>query len=72
MQLNVIDLIGEKEKKKIDMMIVDCIRKSPPSFGESYIAIRFIPEATVNLTDKRALHSRIVIGYLGNVKKRGE
>jgi tetrahydromethanopterin S-methyltransferase subunit A len=71
-QLNVIDLIGEKEKEKIDMMIIDCIRKSPLSFGEPYIAIRLKPEATVNLTDNRALHSRIVIDYLGNVRTRGE
>ncbi|DAC72956.1 MAG TPA: tetrahydromethanopterin S-methyltransferase subunit A [Thermoplasmata archaeon] len=71
-QLNVVDLIGEKEKEKIDEIIADCARKEPSSFGEPYIAIRIKPEATVSLTDKRALHSRIIFDYLGNVKKRGE
>jgi tetrahydromethanopterin S-methyltransferase subunit A len=70
-QLSIIDLIGEKQKEKIDATIAECISKSPPSFGEPYIAIRFKPEATVNLTDNRALHSKILIDYLGNVKKRG-
>jgi len=50
----------------------DYIAKSPPSFGDPYIAIRIKPEATVSLDDKRALHSKIVLDYLGNVKKRGE
>jgi tetrahydromethanopterin S-methyltransferase subunit A len=71
-QLNVMDLIGEKEKEKIDTIIADCIQKSPSSFGESYIAIRLKPENTVSLNDNRALHSRIVIDYLGNVRTRGE
>jgi len=70
-QINVIDLIGKKEKEKINDIIADCTRKSPPSFGEPYIAIRLKPAATINLTDNRALHSRIIIDYLGKVKKRG-
>jgi hypothetical protein len=68
----VIDLLGTKEKEKIDAVISDCLRTSPPSFGEPYIAIRIKPEATVSLSDKRALHSKIVIDYLGKIKKRGE
>jgi tetrahydromethanopterin S-methyltransferase subunit A len=71
-QLDVVDLIGEKEKEKIDKTISECIRTSPPSFGEPYIAIRLKPEMTVSLTDKRALHSKIIIDYIGKVKKRGE
>ena len=71
-QLTVIDLLGTKEKEKIDAIIADCARTSPPSFGEPYIAIRIKPEATVSLSDKRALHSKIVIDYLGKIKKRGE
>jgi tetrahydromethanopterin S-methyltransferase subunit A len=70
-QLKVVDLLGVKEKEKIDKMIADCIRESPPSYGEPYIAIRIKPETTVNLTDKRALHSKIVIDYMGKVEKRG-
>jgi len=71
-QLNVVDLIGEKEKEKIDKIITDCTRKSLTSYGEPYIAIRIKPETSVSLTDKRALHSKIIIDYMGKVKKRGE
>ncbi len=71
-QLTVIDLLGTKEKEKIDTTIADCIQMSSPSFGEPYIAIRIKPETTVSLSDKRALHSKIVIDYLGKIKKRGE
>jgi tetrahydromethanopterin S-methyltransferase subunit A len=71
-QLNVVNLIGVKEKEKIDSVIEECVKKSLPSFGEPYIAIRIKPETAISLTDKRALHSKIVIDYLGNVKKRGE
>ena len=70
-QLSVIDLIGEKEKEKIDAVIGECIKKSPQSFGEPYIAIRLKSQTTVTLTDNRALHSKIIIDYLGKVKKRG-
>ncbi len=70
-QLSVIDLIGEKDTKKIDAIINNCIRKAPPSFGEPYIAIRLKPEVAVNITDKRALHSRITIDYKGKIRKRG-
>jgi len=71
-QLNVVNLLGEKEKEKIDKIIADCTRESLPSFGEPYIAIRIKPETTVSLTDKRALHSKIAINYMGKVEKRGK
>jgi tetrahydromethanopterin S-methyltransferase subunit A len=71
-QLEVVDLIGITEKEKIDSVIVKHVEKSPPSFGEPYIAIRIKPESSVSLTDKRALHSKIVLNYLGKVEKRGE
>jgi tetrahydromethanopterin S-methyltransferase subunit A len=71
-QLEVIDLIGETKKETIDSIIADCIQKTPAPFGEPYIAIRLKPEMTVNLTDTRALHSKITLDYIGHVKKRGE
>jgi len=71
-QLEVMNLLGIREKQKIDSAIIDCIKKSPPSFREPYIAIRIIPEAMVSLTDKRALHSKIIIDYMGKIKKRGD
>jgi tetrahydromethanopterin S-methyltransferase subunit A len=70
-QIQVIELLGEKNKEKIDETIVECIRKAPPCFGEPYIAIRIRPQTAVTLTDNRALHSRIVIDYLGKIRKRG-
>jgi tetrahydromethanopterin S-methyltransferase subunit A len=71
-QLDVVDLLGEKEKEKIDKIISDYTNKSPSMYGEPYIAIRIKPETTVSLTDKRALHSKIIIDYMGKVRKRGE
>jgi tetrahydromethanopterin S-methyltransferase subunit A len=71
-QIEVVNLIGIQDKKHIDRTIDDCISKSPSSYGESYIAIRITPEATISLDDKRALHSKIVVDYMGKVKKRGE
>jgi tetrahydromethanopterin S-methyltransferase subunit A len=71
-QLEVINLIGENDVKKLDKIITEYTKKSPPSFGEPYIAIRLTPQATTTLTDTRALHSRIMIDYLGQVRKRGE
>jgi len=71
-QLEVVDFLGEKEKEKIDKIIADCTRMSLSSYGEPYIAIRIKPETTVSLTDKRALHSKIIIDYMGKVRQRGE
>jgi len=70
-QIETIDLIGITDKNKIDEKIKNCLEKPLPCFGESYIAIRIATEAA-KLNDKRALHSNIVVDYLGKVKKRGE
>ena len=71
-QIIIINLIGIKNKDDIDKTINECIKKSPKSFGEPYIAIRIKPHITSTLSDQRALHSKIVINYMGKVKKRGE
>lgn len=71
-QIEVVDLLGIEDKYKIDKVINDLITKSVSSFGKPYIAIRIKPEATVILEDKRALHSKIVVDYMGKVEKRGE
>ena len=71
-QIEVVNLIGINNKNDIDKAIDHCIVKSPPSFGKPYIAIRITPEATTLLDDKRALHSKIVMNYMGKIKKRGE
>ena len=70
-QIEIIDLIGIVEGNVIDKKIKECNDKSPGSFGEPYIAIQIKPEANVILDDKRALHSKIVVNYLGKIEKRG-
>lgn len=69
-QIETIDLIGINEKEDIDKKINELNALSPPSFGKPYIAIKITPQATVNIEDKRALHSKIVLSYLGKVEKR--
>lgn len=70
-QLEIIDLIGEKNKNKIDTKIKECIARYPPLFGKPYIAIRIKKEIPAKIDDKRALHSKIVMDYLGKIEKRG-
>ena len=69
-QLKVIDLIEVRDNEKIDAAVKECIVKSPPSFGEPYIAIRIKTEVPVKIDDKRALHSKIVVNYMGKIEKR--
>jgi len=69
-QIKVIDLINIQDKKQIIKTIEECLKKSPVSFGEPYIAIR-IKSETVKIDDKRALHSKILVDYMGVIKKRG-
>lgn len=70
-QIEIVDMIGLTSKEEIDEKIKNCLEKTLPCFGESYIAIRITPEAA-KLDDKRALHSNIIVDYLGKIKKRGE
>ena len=71
-QIEIVDLLGVKDKETIDTTINTYIKETPSSFGEPYIAIQIKPEATVVLDDKRALHSKIVLNYMGKVEKRGK
>ena len=71
-QIEVVDLIGISDKKRIEKTIEDCITKSPPAFGKQYIAIKIKPEAEISLDDKRVIHSKIIVDYLGKINKRGE
>ena len=70
-QIQIVDMIGEKNKTKIDEKIDELLKKSISSYGKPFIAIRIIPKIT-RVDDKRALHSKIFIDYLGKIKKRGE
>jgi tetrahydromethanopterin S-methyltransferase subunit A len=70
-QIKVVDMIGEKNKTKIRNKIDELLKKSLSSYGKPFIAIRIIP-TTIKNDDKRALHSKIFIDYLGKIKIRGE
>jgi len=69
-QIEIIDLLGITDKKKLDKVIDSLSAKSPPPFGEPYIAIKIIDESYVKLNDKRALHSKIVMNYMGKIERR--
>lgn len=70
-QVEIIDLIGERDKEMIDATIKECNVKSPLPYGEPYIAIRIKAKASTKIDDKRALHSKIVVDYMGRIEKRG-
>ncbi|MCX6664665.1 MAG: hypothetical protein NT038_01195 [Euryarchaeota archaeon] len=70
-QIEIVDLIGEHDTKKITTLIHQYTAKTTQPFGEPYIAIRIKPETQISINDKRALHSKITINYRGKVKKRG-
>ncbi|KYK30309.1 MAG: hypothetical protein AYK22_04185 [Thermoplasmatales archaeon SG8-52-3] len=71
-QIEIIDLIGVSDKKIIKRKIDEYIKKSPPSFGKPYYAIKIKQKNEINLDDKRVIHSKIKINYLGKIVKRGE
>lgn len=70
-QVEIVDLIDVNDEAEIKKAISDCISRDPGCFGESYIAIRLVSKVKASLDDKRALHSKIKIDYMGRVEKRG-
>jgi tetrahydromethanopterin S-methyltransferase subunit A len=70
-QIQTLNLLEEKDTHLIDTQINKLIEQNPPSFGKPYIAIRIQSIQQVNFEDKRALHSKIIVDYLGKIKKRG-
>ena len=70
-QIKIINLIGNKSKEEINEEILKCIKSAPESFGKPYIAIKIVSDIPITLDDKRALHSKIVVDYMGKIKKRG-
>ena len=69
-QVEIINMINIKNKKKIDKKIFSLNKNPPGSFGKPYIAIRIKIKNRIIVDDKRALHSKIIINYLGKVEKR--
>ena len=70
-QIEIVDLIDVTDKKQIDEKVDDLLNKKINPLSKPYIAIKIKQEKT-EITDKRALHSKITIDYIGNVKKRGK
>jgi tetrahydromethanopterin S-methyltransferase subunit A len=70
-QITIINHIDILDSKKLDTIIQKYIMKKPGSFGEPYISIQITPEKHITLEDKRALHSKIMIDYMGRIQKRG-
>ncbi len=71
-QIDIINLIGVTDPQKIQSHITQCLSKKPPKFGEPYIAIQITAKHKIAVSDKRAIHSRIIMNYLGVVKKRNQ
>jgi len=70
-QIEIVDLIDIKDKKVIDEKIDNRLNRKIESFGKPYVAIKIASE-TKSIGDKRALHSKIIVDYLGKIRKRGE
>ena len=71
-QIEVVDLIGVSDIRIIEKNIEECFKKSPNSFGKPYIAIKLKQKTEITLEDKRVIHSKIIVDYMGKIKKRGE
>ena len=71
-QIEIVDYINTTNIKKIDNIIDKHVLKKYKPYGKPYIAIKFKIKKKLKINDKRALHSKIKIDYLGKVKKRGE
>jgi tetrahydromethanopterin S-methyltransferase subunit A len=69
-QVKVVDLIGETNSEKILEEIKKIAAKNIESFGEPFIAIQLKKISHEEFSDKRALHSKIIVNYMGKIKKR--
>ncbi len=75
-QVEVIDMIGEKDIDKITERIEHCNNNNPGSFGESYIAIRIEQRGKkrgVNMAGTISLYADFIIDYTGRIdRQQGE
>ena len=70
-QVEIVDLIDVDDEAVIKNTVENYISKNPGCFGDSYIAIKMVSKVKISLDDKRALHSKIKIDYIGKINKRG-
>jgi len=69
-QVDMIDLIDTTDENIIQQEIDMLLSRNPGSYGQPFIAIRLVSQTQNTLDDTRALHGRIIIDYMGRVKKR--
>ncbi len=69
-QVQIIDLIGETDPFILEKEITRLNEINTESFGEPFIAIKLKQKTHEEFTDKRALHSKIIVNYMGKIKKR--
>jgi tetrahydromethanopterin S-methyltransferase subunit A len=70
-QIKIVDLIENTDKETIDIQIKNLLNTKTEPMDKPYIAIKIVTEKK-SISDKKALHSKIKIDYLGKIKKRGE
>lgn len=71
-QITILNKIGIVDKLKLDEIIKIYKSKKIESFGKPYLAIKFKEEKKIKIIDKRALHSKIKVDYMGVVRKRSD
>jgi len=71
-QVEIIDLIGCCDEKKINEEIVKCNTRNPGCFGKPFIAIRLERQSASVQGDLHALHARVMLDYRGHVSTREE
>ena len=69
-QVEIIDFIGESNQTQLRKSINEIACKPVEPFGEPFIAIQLKKIAHDDFSDKRALHSKIIVNYMGKIKKR--
>ena len=69
-QVKIVDLIGKTDPNILQREIDKIIERDVESFGEPFIAIQLKQSSHEDFSDKRALHSKIIVDYMGKVKKR--
>lgn len=70
-QVSIIDARTITDTVSLDKRIKALIDTSPPPFGDPFIAIRMKKIREITKSDKRAIHSKIVVDWRGKVTKRG-
>ena len=69
-QITIIDLIDTTDPSNIENEIKKVLNTQVECFGEPFIAIQMVKKPKALTGDKRALHSKISIQYLGKIQKR--